>query len=48
MKYLEKEHNWDIQGKNNYDYGAYSYGNHEIRKHLNELYEKETIKNIIS
>ena len=33
MKYLEKEHNWDIHVKNNYGNDAYHlYGNDEVKK----------------
>ena len=46
MKYLEKEHNWDIHIKNDYENDAYSYAKVyeyiEIIKHLENkmFYEK--------
>ena len=41
MKYLEKEHNWNIHVKNDYREDAYQYANDKIKKHLDDLYKKE-------
>jgi ankyrin repeat protein len=42
MKYLEKEHNWDIHIKNNYGHDAYyfakSFKHNEIIKHLDKKF----------
>ena len=44
MKYLEKEHNWDIHIKNIFGEDAYSFGNYKIKAHLDELYNNSNLE----